>query len=129
MNFLNREGLEKGVELTTTFLDDNADLIKKYLNFWMLYPDIYLDNIKKSDSPINLFFYQRIALRASIRYRYHSFTATRATSKSFIALLSLILRAIFLPGSKLFTCSDVKGTLVADAGERSQEAKYVQRLY
>ena len=46
MNFLNREGLEKGVELTTTFLDDNADLIKKYLNFWMLYPDISLDNIK-----------------------------------------------------------------------------------
>lgn len=121
MNFLIRDGLEKGVELTTTFLDDNADLIKKYLNFWMLYPDIYLDNIKKSDSPINLFFYQRIALRASMRYRYHSFTATRATSKSFIALLSLILRAIFLPGSKLFTCSDVKGTAIKVTKQKLDE--------
>lgn len=104
--------LDKGTVLTTDFLDDNANTIKAYLNFWLLYPDCFLDAIKPVKSPISLYFYQRIALRASIRYRYHSLTATRATSKSFIALLSMILRAIFLPGSKLFTCADVKGTAI-----------------
>ena len=96
-----RDGIivEKGVTITTDFIDENADLIKKYLNFWMLYPDCFLDFIKPSDSSVSLFFYQRIALRASIRYRYHSLTATRATSKSFIAVLSMILRSIFLPNS------------------------------
>lgn len=36
-----RDGLpvEKGIELTTDFLDENEELIEKYLNFWMLYPD------------------------------------------------------------------------------------------
>ena len=118
-----RDGLpvEKGIELTTDFLDANEELIEKYLNFWMLYPDLYLDAIKPQNSPIHLFFYQRICLRASIRYRYHSFTATRATSKSFLALLSLILRAIFLPGSKLFTCSDVKGTAIKVTKQKMDE--------
>lgn len=36
-----RDGIpvEKGIEVTTTFLDKNEKLIEKYLNFWMLYPD------------------------------------------------------------------------------------------
>ena len=118
-----RDGIpvEKGIEVTTTFLDKNEKLIEKYLNFWMLYPDCFLDAIAPTDSPIKLFFYQRIALRACIRYRYHSFTATRATSKSFIAMLSLILRAIFLPGSKLFTCADVKGTAIKITRQKIEE--------
>lgn len=82
---------------------------------------MFLDAIAPTDSPIKLFFYQRIALRACIRYRYHSFTATRATSKSFIAMLSLILRAIFLPGSKLFTCADVKGTAIKITRQKIEE--------
>ena len=118
-----RDGLpvEKGIELTTDFLDANEELIEKYLNFWMLYPDLYLESISPQNSPIHLFFYQRICLRASMRYRYHSFTATRATSKSFLALLSLILRAIFLPGSKLFTCSDVKSTAIKVTKQKLDE--------
>ena len=113
--------LDKGTVLTTDFLDDNANTIKAYLNFWLLYPDCFLDAIKPVKSPISLYFYQRIALRASIRYRYHSLTATRATSKSFIALLSMILRAIFLPGSKLFTCADVKGTAIKVTKQKLDE--------
>ena len=43
------------------------------------------------------------------------------TLKSFLALLSLILRAIFLPGSKLFTCSDVKGTAIKITKQKLDE--------
>ena len=90
---------------------------------------MFLDIIKPQNSPIHLFFYQRICLRASMRYRYHSFTATRATSKSFLALLSLILRAIFLPGSKLFTCSDVKGTAIKVKTEKEVKSQKMSTDY
>lgn len=37
-----RDGIpvEKGVILTKQFLDDNKELFTKYLNFWILYPDL-----------------------------------------------------------------------------------------
>lgn len=113
--------IEKGVELTSSFLDENEEVIKQWLNHWMMYPDLFLDDIAPVNSPIKLFFYQRIALRAGMRYRYHSWTATRATSKSFVALLTLFLKAIFLPGSKLFTCSDVKGTAIKITKQKLDE--------
>ena len=73
-----RDGIpvEKGVILTKQFLDDNKELFTKYLNFWILYPDLLLDTIQPVDDAKNfkLFLYQRIALRASMRYRYHYWT-------------------------------------------------------
>lgn len=38
-----RDGIpiEKGVVLTKTFLDLNQLLITKYLDFWLLYPDLF----------------------------------------------------------------------------------------
>ena len=99
--------LEKGVILTKKFLDDNQSLFTSYLNYWLLYPDLFLDAIQSTDDKKNfhLFFYQRIALRASMRYRYHYWTATRATSKSFTAYLSAVVRAVLLPGSNIFISS------------------------
>jgi hypothetical protein len=44
---LMRDGIpiEKGVSLTREFLDINQDLFTKYLNLWILYPDLFLDVI------------------------------------------------------------------------------------
>jgi hypothetical protein len=44
---LMRDGIpiEKGVILTKDFLDDNQELFTKYLNLWILYPDLWLDMI------------------------------------------------------------------------------------
>ena len=68
--------LEKGVILTRNFLDSNQELFTDYLNYWLLYPDMFLDSIAPVEDAKNfhLFFYQRIALRASMRYRYHFWT-------------------------------------------------------
>lgn len=60
-------------------------------------------------------------MRANVRYRYHSWTATRATSKSFIAYLSAYLRCIFLPGTQEVICSDVKGTVIKTANAKFTE--------
>ena len=120
-----RDGIpiEKGVVLTRQYLDSNQELFTKYLNLWILYPDLLLDIIQDSTDRKNfhLFFYQRIALRAAMRYRYHFWTATRATSKSFTAYLSGFLRATLLPRSTIFIASDVKGTVLKIAEAKFNE--------
>lgn len=120
-----RDGIpiEKGVALTKQFLDNNIQLFTKYLNFWILYPDLFLDTIQDSTDAVNfhLLPFQRIALRASMRYRYHFWTATRATSKSFTAYLSSIVRAVLLPNSTIMIASDVKGTVIKIAEAKFEE--------
>lgn len=56
-----------------------------------------------------------------MRYRYHYWTATRATSKSFTAYLSAVVRAVLLPGSTIFISSDVKGTVIKIAEAKFNE--------
>ena len=81
-----------------------------------------MDTIQKIDDKyFQLYFYQRIALRASMRYRYHYLTATRATSKSFIAFLSAVLRSVFLPGAETIIVADVKGTVIQIAKKKLSE--------
>jgi len=67
--------IEKGVVLTKEYLDANKELFTKYLNFWILYPDLLLDIIQTTnDQYFHLFAFQRIAIRAAMRYRYHFWT-------------------------------------------------------
>lgn len=115
--------IEKGITLTKQFLDDNMSLFTKYLNLWILYPDLLLDIIQDSADAVNfhLLPFQRIALRASMRYRYHFWTATRATSKSFTAYLSAFLRATLLPNSTIMIVSDTKGTVIKIAEAKFEE--------
>lgn len=120
-----RDGIpiEKGIVLTREYLNDNQELFTKYLNLWILYPDLFLDAIQDSKDAINfhLMPFQRISLRASMRYRYHFWTATRATSKSFTAYLSALVRAVLLPNSTLMIVSDTKGTVIKIAEAKFEE--------
>lgn len=120
-----RDGIpiEKGVILTKDFLDSNQELFTKYLNLWILYPDLWLDMIQdRTDAQhFHLMPFQRIELRAAMRYRYTFWTATRATSKSFTAYLGAIVKAVLLPGSTIMIASDVKGTVIKIA-----EAKFAE---
>ncbi len=123
-----RDGIpiEKGVTLTRDFLDANQELFTKYLNLWILYPDLFLDAIQDYEDSKNfhLLPYQRIALRASMRYRYHFWTATRATSKSFTAYLCSLVRAVLLPRSTIMISSEVKGTVVNIARDKFEQFFY-----
>ena len=115
--------IEKGVTLTRDFLDRNENLFTKYLNLWILYPDLFLDAIQdRADAKnFHLMPFQRIELRAAMRYRYTFWTATRATSKSFTAYLSAFLRAVLLPGSTIMIASDTKGTVIKIAEAKFEE--------
>ena len=51
--------IEKGVVLTKQFLDSNQELFTKYLNLWILYPDLFLDAIQANEDKkhFHFFFY------------------------------------------------------------------------
>ena len=55
-----------------------------------------------------LFFYQRVFLRVSMRYKYVYAVFPRAYSKSFLAVLVLMIRAILYPGARLFSTAGGK---------------------
>ena len=67
-----REGIpvEKGVALTEHFLEKNYELIGQYAGLWITYPDLFLDLITPVGSNFKLYFYQRVFMRVSIRFRY-----------------------------------------------------------
>lgn len=105
-----REGveIEKGAVLTEPYLIEHEDLFRKYCNFFSAYPDLFLDLITPSDSNFHLYFYQRIMLRALMRFRDVYVVACRAFSKSFLTILAIILQCIFMPGTKRFICAPNK---------------------
>ncbi len=113
--------LDKGVILTEDFVDEHFEVICEYLDLYLQYPDLYLDRITPVGSNFRLFFYQRLLLRAFLRFRYVFGTFTRAYSKSFLAILSRVLQCIFLPNTKAFVCADIKGTGVKIATEKINE--------
>lgn len=105
-----REGieLEKGAVITNEYLDRHYGELCKWVNYFTAYPDIYLDIIKPADSEFSLFFYQRMTLRALMRFKDVFITAPRAFSKSFVTILAMFLQCVFIPGRKVFMCANTK---------------------
>ena len=105
-----REGieLEKGAVITNEYVERHYDELCKWVNYFTAYPDIYLDIIKPADSEFSLFFYQRMTLRALMRFKDVFITAPRAFSKSFVTILAMFLQCVFIPGRKVFMCANTK---------------------
>ena len=97
--------LEKGALITNKRIDKNRELYEKIYNYWMCYPDMFLQLITPSDSHFKLYFYQRIFLRLIMRHGRICVIAPRAFSKSFISVLGMYLLCIFRPKIKVFICA------------------------
>ena len=110
--------IEKGVILNENYLEKNMEKIGNVMSIFSAYPDIYLDIIKPQDSSFTLFFYQRITLRALMRFKDVFGTAPRAFSKSFITILAMMLQCIFIPGTKRFICAPNKTQAAQIAKEK-----------
>lgn len=113
--------IEKGVIVNEEFLRKNFDNLANIMSIFSAYPDIFLDLITPEGSNFNLFFYQRITLRAIMRFKDVYITAPRAFSKSFITILGMILQCIFMPGTKRFICAPGKGQSAQIAKEKIVE--------
>ena len=113
--------IEKGVILNENYLEANLEKIGNVMSIFSAYPDVYLDVIKPQDSSFTLFFYQRITLRALMRFKDVFGTAPRAFSKSFITILAMMLQCIFIPGTKRFICAPNKSQAAQIAKEKIVE--------
>ncbi len=115
-----REGIEidKGAVLTTPYLEAHEDLFRKYADFFTAYPDLFLDLIKPEGSSFTLFFYQRIVLRAIMRFKEVFVVACRAFSKSFLTIIAMFLQCVFIPGTKRFICAPNKNQSAQIAKEK-----------
>lgn len=101
--------IEKGAIITKRRIERNFDTYKDYMEFFMNYPDLFLDTIKPTTSKFQLKFFQRIFLRACTRYGRVLTIAPRAAGKSFICIIALYLICIFRPKSHVFICAPGKG--------------------
>lgn len=113
--------IEKGVVLNEDYLSKNMENIGNMMSIFSAYPDVFLDFITPADSNFKLFFYQRLTLRAVMRYKDIYITAPRAFSKTFITILGLMLQCIFMPGTKRFICAPGKGQSAQIAKEKITE--------
>lgn len=117
----NNVEIEKGVVLTTSWLKEHQEQVEAMLAYFTAYPDLFLDMIKPVEDDFDLFFYQRIALRAMMRYKEVYITAPRAWSKSFIIILALIIQCVIMPGTKRFICAPNKNQSAQIAKEKIAE--------
>lgn len=95
-------------EISEERLRQNLDAIRKEIAFYREYPDLFVDAIKGPDSTFKFRFTQRIFLRSIMRHRYVYCTFTRGFSKSFLAIMGLMLKAVLFPGSKVFVTTGGK---------------------
>lgn len=94
---------------------------RKYIAFWREYPDLFVDFMKGPDNQFNLFFYQRVFMRAAMRHKYLYAVFPRAYSKSFLAMMILMIRCILYPRCKLFVTSGGKEQAAGIMKEKVKE--------
>ena len=112
--------IEKGIVLNESYLEENEQDLGNIFSIFSAYPDVFLDLITPEGGK-KLFFYQRIFLRAAMRFRIVYVTACRAWSKSFLTILALILQCVFIPGRKVFICAPNKAQGAQIAKEKLSE--------
>ena len=78
LGFKDGTEVEKGIVLNPEYLDEHFEDIGNMIQTFSAYPDIFLDMITPEDDEFCLFFYQRIVLRAAMRYIGFYLTAPRA---------------------------------------------------
>ena len=95
--------------------------IRKYIALWREYPDLFVDFMAGPESTFHLFFYQRVFLRAALRHKYMYAVYPRAYSKSFLAVMALMIRCILYPKAKLFVTSGGKQQAAGIIEEKVRE--------
>lgn len=87
-------------------------VFRQYIAYWREYPDMFVEFLcggpNAPADTLHLFFYQRVFLRAVMRYRQTYATFPRAYSKSFLSVLVLLLRCVLFPNSHLFVTTGGK---------------------
>ena len=96
---------------------------REYIAFWREYPDMFVDYLLTMGNPqdFHFYFYQRVFLRIAMRHQYVYAVFPRAYSKSFLAMMTLMIRCILYPKCKLFVTSGGKEQAAGIMKEKVQE--------
>ena len=103
----------KKIGLSEERIEAIKPAVRQYIAYWREYPDMFIDFLQDGGDPtkekkLKFFFYQRVFLRAAMRYKYLYMVFPRAYSKSFLSVMVLMCRCILYPRSKLFVTSGGK---------------------
>ena len=102
-------------------------VLRQYIAYWREYPDMFVDFLQTGvdgeipKEGLRFFFYQRVFLRIALRYRQVYAVFPRGYSKSFLAVLSLMIRCILYPGAKLFSSAGGKSQAASILKEKVDE--------
>lgn len=70
---------------------------RNMLSHYREYPDLFLDSIRSPDALFGLTPFQRVYLRALLRYKKTGIVATRGLSKTYINVLSKYVKCVLYP--------------------------------
>lgn len=101
---------KKEIDIPKDRLVNNLEKYRSLIAYWRMYPDRMIDYLVSIDPTCHFkfYWYQRLLLRAMLRYKMSYMTFCRAYSKTFTGTLALICKAILYPGIKLFTVAPGK---------------------
>ena len=66
---------KKKIGISEERIEPLKPFLRSYFSFWREYPDLFIDFMSKGndpdkETPFNLYFFQRVFLRVSMRYKY-----------------------------------------------------------
>lgn len=117
----------KKIGLSEERIEEIKPVLRQYIAYWREYPDMFIDFLQTGvdgeipSDGLKFYFYQRVFMRAAMRYKYVYMVFPRAYSKSFLSVLVLMCRCILYPGSKLFVTSGGKEQAAGIVKEKVDE--------
>lgn len=125
-DILNLSSQNKKIGLSEERVKNIIPIARQYIAYWREYPDMFVDFLQTGNDPekkktLKFYFYQRLFLRAAMRYKYVYMVFPRAYSKSFLSVMVLMCRCVLYPGCKLFVTSGGKEQAAGIAKEKVQE--------
>ena len=112
-DLLNLQTKRKKIGLSEERINAIKPQLRQYIAYWREYPDKFIDFLQdggdsSKERKLKFYFYQRVFLRAAMRYKYVYMVFPRAYSKSFLSVMVLMCRCVLYPRSKLFVTSGGK---------------------
>ena len=112
-DLLNLSTKRKKIGLSEERINAIKPELRQYIAYWREYPDMFIDFLQDGgddtrERKLKFYFYQRVFLRAAMRYKYVYMVFPRAYSKSFLSVMVLMCRCVLYPRSKLFVTSGGK---------------------
>ena len=113
-DLLNLSQARKKIGLSEERIEAILPIARRYVAFWREYPDLFVDflirgnSTEEKEGEFKFYFYQRVFLRAVMRYQYVYAVFPRAYSKSFLTVMAMMIRCILFPDAHLFVTSGGK---------------------